>query len=200
MKQYEKADIKQPVPVDLPQPLPSESQSSQREPELITAVLRLALGEMSLNDLLRQTLALVLASPEFMLEPRGCIFLVDHKRRILRMMAQQGLSRAVHESCDRLPMGRCVCGQAAETGKVIHIDRIDHQHEIHHPKMKPHGHYCVPIKSNGELLGLFNFYVTEGHQRSEREERCLNMLADTLAGLIRRRRAEEMLIIRRDEL
>jgi len=200
MKQYEKTDIKQPVPVDLPQPLPSESQSSQREPELITAVLRLALGEMSLNDLLRQTLALVLASPEFMLEPRGCIFLVDHKRRILRMMAQQGLSRAVHESCDRLPMGRCVCGQAAETGKVIHIDRIDHQHEIHHPKMKPHGHYCVPIKSNGELLGLFNFYVTEGHQRSEREERCLNMLADTLAGLIRRRRAEEMLIIRRDEL
>lgn len=193
MEQQDKADRKQPEIVDL-------SQLSHRELEIIFAILRFALSKMSLDDLLRQALALVLSSPEFMLKPKGCIFLADHKGRFLSMVAQQQLPETVQQSCNKLSMGRCVCGQAAETGKIVYTNQIDSHHEIHHSDDKPHGHYCVPIKSNGELLGVFNFYVTEGHQRSEREERFLKAVADTLSGLIMHRRAEEALILAHDEL
>src|SRR5262249_13382451 len=67
---------------------------------------------------------------------------------------------------------------------------LDARHTILYPGIVPHGHYCVPICSGERPLGLLALYVREGHQQSPTEERFLSAVADVLAGVIERQRAE----------
>jgi PAS domain S-box-containing protein len=161
--------------------------------DIIATILRLSLQPISLDDLLKQALSLVLSSPNLGLLSQGCIFLVGESPGELELKAQTGLPPSLLESCRRLPFGRCLCGQAAQSGKTIFADRVDERHEIIYPAMAPHGHYCVPIQSDGEVLGVINLYVPEGHEHLRAEERFLSSVADTLAGVIRRRLAEDEL-------
>ena len=59
--------------------------------------------------------------------------------------------------------------------------------------MPPHGHYCIPILSGDHILGVIVLYVKEGHTRSPWEEDFLKAVANSLAGTIERRQAEEAL-------
>ncbi len=107
------------------------------------------------------------------------------------LRAHRNLAPELLESCGRLALGQCLCGRAAATGEVVFADSIDERHDIRYDGIHPHGHYCVPIKDRGEVLGVLNFYVPEGHVRNPDEERMLRTVADVLAGVIRRKHAEE---------
>jgi DNA-binding CsgD family transcriptional regulator len=94
--------------------------------------------------------------------------------------------------CNKVPFGRCLCGRAAESGEIEFADRIDERHENQYKEMSPHGHYCIPIMSSDKkALGVFTLYLKEGHRRDGREEEFLRTVANVLAGIIGRRRAEE---------
>ena len=56
---------------------------------------------------------------------------------------------------------------------------------------QPHGHYIVPILFGGRTLGVIDIYLKEGHIRNQKEEEFLLTVADTLAGIIVRRQAED---------
>ncbi|MBF0371522.1 MAG: response regulator [Magnetococcales bacterium] len=56
-----------------------------------------------------------------------------------------------------------------------------------------HGHYCVPILSQGRVLGVLNLYLTAGHQRNDAEEDFLLSISNTLAGIIEKEQMEETL-------
>ncbi len=56
--------------------------------------------------------------------------------------------------------------------------------------MDPHGHYSVPILFGGNTLGVLNIYLAEGHIRDNKEEEFLCTVANTLAGIIVRRRVK----------
>jgi signal transduction histidine kinase len=111
----------------------------------------------------------------------------------LVLKARKGLEEALQRECARLPFGRCLCGQAASTQEVQFADRLDHRHRIRYEGMAPHGHYCIPIVAVGRALGVLNLYVKDGHRRDQREEEFLIAIANTLAGIILRRQAEEAL-------
>ncbi len=64
----------------------------------------------------------------------------------------------------------------------------------------PHGHYCVPIVSGERTLGLVNVFVKEGHKRKESEEEFLVAIANTLAGIIERHRANEEKTLLQEQL
>jgi signal transduction histidine kinase len=74
---------------------------------------------------------------------------------------------------------------------VQFADGLDDRHQIRYEGMAPHGHYCVPVVAAGRVLGVVNLYVREGHRRDQREEEFLLAIANTLAGIILRRQAEE---------
>jgi PAS domain S-box-containing protein len=59
--------------------------------------------------------------------------------------------------------------------------------------MNSHGHYCIPMVSAGEVVGVITCYLPEGHARNAEEERFLAAVADVLAGAIRRKQAEDSL-------
>ncbi len=161
--------------------------------EIIASILKLSLEPLPLEEILRRSLVLVLQGHGLDLSLQGCIFLVDGSTRELVMKVRHGLPASIADSCGRLPFGRCLCGMAAQNRKVIYADRIDERHEHTYTGIEPHGHYCVPIQAGSELFGVLNLYVPEGHEQTEEELKFVIAVANTIAGVIRRGRAEEAL-------
>jgi len=140
-------------------------------------------------------LKLILLVEWLTLESQGSIFLIDDEHEdMLRLEVQNGLSQPLLELCARVPFGKCHCGITAKTRKISFTNCIDDDHSIRFEGMKPHGHYCIPIISGDNLLGVINLYVKSDHIRNIEEEGFLLAVANTLAGIIDRKKMEEQLI------
>ena len=159
--------------------------------KVINSVLKLSLDKMPLEDFLNRSLDMILSIPWLSLESKGSIFLVEDNPELLVMKIQKNLPEEIQKLCARLPFGRCICGQVAQTQETIFIDHLDENHEIQYEGMSPHGHCCVPILFGGKTLGVIDLYVKEGHSRDQRENDFLIAIANTLAGILIRRQAEE---------
>jgi PAS domain S-box-containing protein len=159
----------------------------------LNALLELSLEPLPLDEQLQRFLDVLLAVSWIALESKGAIFLVEEDPGVLVMKAQQGLVEPLLSGCARVPAGRCLCGRAAATRGIVFAPCVDERHDVNYPGTPPHGHYCIPILSEDELLGVINLYVKHGHQSSPDEERFLGAVAQVLAGIVRRRRAEERL-------
>jgi two-component system NtrC family sensor kinase len=171
-----------------------ELQRNYDKETVINTLLRYSLEDMPIETLLEQTLELILSIPWLALEKQGCIFLIEDDSQTLTMKAQSRLAEPIKEACDSLPFGMCHCGRAALTQEIQFVDCLDESHEIHYDGIVPHGHYCVPILFKNETLGVINLYIREGHKRNQREIDFLVAIANTLAGIIRRKRLEQDLV------
>lgn len=159
----------------------------------INSLLRLSLEDIPLNALLDRTLELLLSIHWLAFESIGSIFLVEEGSDVLAMQAQNGITGSLLTECARIPFGKCLCGRAASAKDIVFAGSLDSRHEVVHEDMTPHGHYCVPILYAETILGVINIYVSEGHQRDEKEEEFLTTISNTLAGIIVRKRTEEAL-------
>jgi putative nucleotidyltransferase with HDIG domain len=77
--------------------------------------------------------------------------------------------------------------------EVQYAPCIDERHDISYPGIVPHGHYCIPIETEAGVLGVLNFYIEEGHARSEKEVEFLKAVSAVLAGIIEHLRVQEKL-------
>ncbi|MDO8725311.1 MAG: PAS domain S-box protein [Candidatus Methanoperedens sp.] len=160
---------------------------------VINSLLSLVIEDKTLEDILKGALERIFSIPWLNLESKGSIFLVEDEPDVLVMKAQTGLSDINQEKCSRIPFGRCFCGRAAQSHEVQFADSVDDRHDIVYEGMQPHGHYCIPIISAGRTLGVIGLYLKEGHRREQHEETFLAVVADTLAGIIQRKKSESSL-------
>jgi PAS domain S-box-containing protein len=160
---------------------------------LTNTILSLSLEDVPLEEILKRTTDMILSVPWLSFESRGSVFLVEDDPKVLVMKASNKLAEQIQKSCARVPFGRCHCGRAALTQKMQFSDKLDERHETTYDGIYPHGHYCVPIVSGGKTLGVLNIYTKEGHRRTKTEVSFLSAMADVLAGVIERKRAEEKL-------
>jgi signal transduction histidine kinase/CheY-like chemotaxis protein len=160
----------------------------------MNSLLRYSLEDMSLDELLKLALDLILSIPWLAFKKQGSIFLVEDDPHTLVMKAHDGLAQPIMESCARLPFGKCHCGRAAQSQEIQFSQCLDERHEIRYDGITPHGHFCVPICFGGETLGVINMYIREDHRWVQREEDFLKAVANTLAGIIMRKRLEEGLV------
>lgn len=164
---------------------------SYRIQSVISEALQISLAPIPVKEQLEKILDLILSIPWISLESKGCIYLVEEDSRMLVMKAQRHLSEYLQKECFHVPFGRCLCGLAALTKETIFSNHVDARHETHYHGMLSHGHYCIPILSGKTILGVINLYVKEGHKRDEREDEFLTAVANTLAGIIERSKAEK---------
>jgi PAS domain S-box-containing protein len=164
---------------------------SHKNLEVINSLLQLSLESVPLDELLERTLELLTSIPWIALQSKGSILLVEEQPEVLVTRAQKGLEERILATCSRVPFGRCLCGLAASTRQIQFAADLDDRHTVHFAGMPPHGHYCVPILFADRLLGVINLYVKAGHLRHPKEEEFLTAVANTLAGIIARREAEE---------
>ncbi|MBF0458486.1 MAG: diguanylate cyclase [Nitrospirae bacterium] len=170
-----------------------EIERSYEIQKIISKVLRASMEPISIKEHLQRTLELILSVSWLSFEKKGSIFLTIEGKEELEMVAAHGLGASILEACAILPFGYCLCGRAALTRKLVFSDCLDERHDVRFDGMEPHGHYCVPIISEDNVLGVINMYVRHGHVRDERADDFLNAIADTLAGIIVRRNIQRKL-------
>lgn len=170
----------------------SELRYSYRLQYVLGLLLFLSLEKVSLEELLDRALGIILNIPNIFLEPKGAIFLKE-KGNILKMKVHRGFSKKMRKACSAIPFGRCYCGRAAKEKKIQISSCVGASHENICKEIEPHGHYCVPIMSGDEVLGVLNAYFKESGVQQESEEVFFTSIAYTLAGIIERKRAEETL-------
>ena len=163
-------------------------------------VLKIALEPLSLVEQLDRILDLALTIPHLALQSKGGICLIEEETGDLVMKAVRGFAPSEQPPCLRIAQGRCLCGQAVVTGKVIFSNCVEEGHEAGAGLPFPHGHYCIPIIAGAKTLGLINVFVKEGHKRKESEEEFLVAIANALAGIIERHRADEEKIRLQEQL
>ncbi len=178
----------------------SERKIAQREIEqalhvqrVLDSILNISLPPLTLKEVLLKALDAVLSIPTFALQDKGAVFLVIKGEPRLEMAAQRNLPGALLESCAQLPFGHCLCGKAAATREIIFYNHVNAQHVISYEGMPAHGHYCIPILSEGQLQGVLNAYVDAGHVSNENEKKVLKTISDTLAVVIERKLTEQRL-------
>lgn len=160
---------------------------------VLDSILNLSLPPLSLKEILSKSLDALLSVPVFALQDKGAIFLVGGDGKSLELMVHRNLPETLQQSCAMLPFGKCLCGRAAATRGIVFSNELDEQHEISYDGIEPHGHYCIPIMSEGSLLGVLNVYVDAGHVASEDERKQMKTVADTLGVVVERKRDEEAL-------
>ena len=160
---------------------------------IISSVLHLSLENISLNEILKRVLDLILSIPWLVFNSKGSIFLVEDKSEVLVMQSQRKFSKSLQMKCAQIPFGKCLCGQAALTKEIQFADSIDDRHQISYSGITSHGHYCVPILYNDKTLGVINLYLKEGHRQDQKEEKFLIAISNALAGVIIRKQTDHEL-------
>jgi PAS domain S-box-containing protein len=158
----------------------------------LNEILNKALENITVEEYLQKSLETVVAVPWLSVESTGSIYLVEDETEILVLKAQYNISEQISKSCSYIPFGKCLCGKVARTGEILFARHTDEEHEICHEGMAAHGHYIVPILFDRKTIGIINIYLGEGHVRRQIDEMFLSAVADTLAGVIMRKRAEAL--------
>ena len=156
----------------------------------LNEMLKISLEPLSLEVQFDRILDLILSIPHLSLQSRGAIYIIEDDPGILVVKAHRGFSGSDGVPCQKIPVGKCLCGQAASQSETVYANHVNGRHEIQCEGGFPHGHYCVPIQSGHRTLGVINVYVKEGHKRSGGEESFLASVASTLAGIVQHNRTE----------
>jgi diguanylate cyclase (GGDEF)-like protein/PAS domain S-box-containing protein len=159
---------------------------------IINKLLSINLEALSVEEVLGQIIDHIISVPWLSLKSTAGVWLVEEPG-VLVLKAHRGMPITIQKNCTQISFGKCICGQAALSGKIEHVSSVDERHEVKYKGILPHGHYCVPIKYSGNVLGVINLYLKEGHYRDEREEEFLLSVADITAGIIQHKQAENAL-------
>jgi PAS domain S-box-containing protein len=165
---------------------------SNKSLAILNKVLQISQEARPLPEFLNEFLKYASSFAELGLLPKGALFLVEKEQpHVLRLTAHYNLSDPLPEICNQVAFGRCLCGRAAETGKIIFADQIDERHENTYAGIHPHGHYCVPILARDHaVLGVYNVYTRNLVSRDPRVEKLLNSVAAVLGNIIEYKNAE----------
>ncbi len=83
-------------------------------------------------------------------------------------------------------VGQCLCGLAAKTGETLWSanSETDSRHTIRYEGIVPHGHIILPLKHNGDVLGVMYLYLPVDTELSGRTKDLLTTLANQLGSAI----------------
>jgi signal transduction histidine kinase len=119
---------------------------------------------IKLEELLNNTLDAILAIDFLHLKKEAAIFLLDEKNREIILSAHRGSSEDMVRYDQRIKVGECLCGQVAQTGKILLSSNSENnpQHTRHIPHRGEHADLTVPLKSRGKVLGVLNLHRDAG--------------------------------------
>lgn len=158
----------------------------------LASLLRLSMEDVTMGEIPRRALDIIHAAPDSVLGSRACLFLTEGEQTLV-LKAHDGVDKATLCKCSRLAFGECLCGLAALTQQMQFSNHFSKPDGVVCYSARPYKHYSVPIVFGGKTLGVLHVHMKEGYRRDPREEEFLYAVANTLAGIIARKRAEEEL-------
>ncbi len=167
-----------------------------RKEELVQGeLLRVALSSIDMYEFLKGAMKILLEKvPWLNHEAQGGMFLTDQQTQELVLIYKNALPEPLHNLCDRVKPGACLCGQAYLTKQIQYTSHVDDSHEISYPGMDDHGHYCVPLMEKDIVLGVMVLYLPCGHNKSEKELNFLSQVGEIVSMGVSRRDEKHALI------
>jgi len=164
-----------------------------------SAILKASQEAEDVDRFLTEVLDTILSLKWLNIMVKGGVFLVDDiDPNTLVLRAEKNFSEPQKSACARVPMGTCICGQAAKSGELVYdyFDKDDHQHT--YQNNFPHGHYCIPIKHEQNVLGIISLYFEEKHALGDIERSFIDAvsLIVTESLIIKKHAEREHLITR----
>lgn len=161
---------------------------------VIAKLLKISLEKLPLENQLERSLDVIFSNPLLPTINRGCIFLVGDDPELLILKACKDSNAYPGEICREVRFGECHCGRAALSKSLTYSGYVDGSHKkIKGCEAFSHGHYCVPIISEGDVIGVLNLYLRQKNELADNHLKLLEAVSDTLAGMINRKRGEEEL-------
>ncbi|MBF0427410.1 MAG: diguanylate cyclase [Magnetococcales bacterium] len=158
-----------------------------------SALLETLLEPMTLTKQIDVMLEIILAIPWLAHHYKGAVFLVNDTGDKLILTGRKNLPETLLTQCAQIPFGHCHCGRAAQKREIVFSNHVDEQHDVTFEGMQDHGHYCIPLLAQDQLLGVLTLYLKSGHKRDLADDAFLTTIAITLALAINHRRMEEIL-------
>jgi GAF domain-containing protein len=173
---------------------------SQFDMRVRLAVLSALEPATPLMDRLGEALEAILSFDRLGLQKKGGIFRCDPEERVLELLVTRGeFDEVFLESERRVPLGSCLCGQAAVEGEILRSDDCfaDARHRRCPPGMKVHGHCIVPLKSGVEIKGVLFLYTDPNPDWHPERIDTLREIGLALGAAIHREEALQLLTAQR---
>jgi len=157
---------------------------------VLSQLLTSSLNVKTERQFIDESLDILLALPLSFLHNKGAFFLMQGQPAQLVMQASRNLSPELHTLCAKVPLGHCLCGRAAATGKIQFASCIDDRHDITFSGISPHGHYNVPFFLDGKVEGVVVVYLEHGAIFNQEDHDLLSAAGDILSTSLKRLRME----------
>lgn len=172
----------------------TEIKRSNQAQSAINNILKISLNDISMEQMLQRILNYIINTSWISLLRKGAIFLTNDNQDHLILKVSYNFPQVLLKTCNIVPFGKCICGKTALTAKAQFAESKYIDHKYIKRGLGAHSHYCVPIlTSEGKVLGVINLYMKINHKCNKQEEQFLKTIANTLAGIILRKKAENKL-------
>jgi len=141
--------------------------------------------EVTLQHCLEKFLAISVLSPL----SAGAIYLYQ-KGSTLKLTASLNLPKQLSQTCNKVELGYCQCGMAAENQEWQYTPIPIKVEAASCKQISMHGHYSIPISSNGNLLGVLSIHLPESFDIDMSIEQFFASVSDILAVFISRKYQE----------
>ncbi|RJQ52664.1 MAG: diguanylate cyclase [Nitrospiraceae bacterium] len=134
--------------------------------QIISAI---ATDSHNLKDLFTDVLAAVTNFGILRFARKGAVFMIKGDR--MDLVLQTGFTEAFEKAHKGMKVGQCICGLAAETGKIVVSENSesDSRHTITYPGITPHGHVSIPLAARNRIFGVLCLYPPVGTEIDERK-------------------------------
>ncbi len=179
-----------------------EEAHSLEAAEMRAVVARLMAEDRPLQDRIQNVVSTVASMAGAAWQDKVGFFSLNSDAGELEMFAHHGsytdefLARE-----QRVPLGACLCGRAAESGEIIISDDCfaDARHEHRFEGMAAHGHYIVPAVADGVVHGVLFLYTDPFPNRGAARFELLGRVGELLALAMAREQARVELLRAREE-
>ena len=145
------------------------------EQDTINKLLRLNFESLTLNELMDKALAEILSVPWKSFQAKGTICLAEENDKKQDAFSLPGASNTLFNKCSKMTEEKCLCKKSiASRATVFACDRSE----------VSNGYYSISITSRNRLLGILNLCSKDDHQCSQDEEKTLETITQSLAGII----------------
>ncbi|MDH5720052.1 MAG: ATP-binding protein [Spirochaetia bacterium] len=158
---------------------------SQDSLYLLNQIYRLSYKDLSLNDLLKYQLKMIVSVSFFSDIEKASIFLTENKESHLALGSHYNLQDNKQFECAIIPLGTCHRDKLVIQNKLNEPDYCDKNTlGIKIECANSCSHYCIPIFSKKSLLGILNFIRNTQSKKSKQEILFLKTLSKTLGHII----------------
>ena len=176
-----------------------ETEKALQSQQLLNELLVLSFNNLPIERTLRQALNKILVLDWLPTNGKGAIFLSGDDKRSLSRVVQQGME----EECTQIEYDDCLRGMAADLKRSLLNAKEDGGANANNcvlfPSLEGQVNYVMPLLADNELLGGLVIYLLPGHQKQESDLQFLEVVANSLGGLIQRHQIQTQLEIERVE-